>query len=103
MLDASQAEVSKVKSEAEATKKSAAEFWDRFSSSTSRFLFFDKASYQRMWNALFCLFGSDWTQLTPPQNHIKEFKVISNVHACFILQLAEKVKNLESQVCTPLL
>ena len=60
-----------------------------------------------MWNALFCLFGSDWTQLraqlTPPQNHIKEFKVISNVHACFILQLAEKVKNLESQVCTPLL
>jgi len=56
-----------------------------------------------MWNALFCLFGADGTQLTPPQNHIKEFKVISNVHACFILQLAEKVKNLESQVCTPLL
>ena len=55
-----------------------------------------------MWNALFCLFGADWTQLTPPQTDIKNFQVISNVHTCFILQLAEKVKNLESQVCTPL-
>ena len=39
MLDAAQAEASKAKSEAEAAKKSAVELWDRFSSSTSRFLF----------------------------------------------------------------